>query len=222
VKFTRKILIFFAAFAVGNADTIITTTLFSASPTGQVTAGVTSPLAEFEFLNDSSSGVQLNTLRFLLTESGSAGPWTTAGNVAADISSIQLFDDTGNQVASTTPTTCAGAILSPTSFDCSFVIGRLAFVFPPDSLRVLTIAVGLQSETDLASIRASLLRSVATNAKLLDDGGDTLRVPLGRVDGNLLGVNPDEEAEVPEISSVICCGIGLFLIGVYQLRRKKT
>ena len=203
------------------ADTIITTSVFGNSPTGQVAAGAMSPIAEFEFLNDNSSRVMLNSLRFLLTETGSADSWTTAAAVSDDIGPIELFDDTGLQLGpSIVPATCAGATFTSTSFDCSF--SALGFVLPRDSIRVLTVRLALQPATDITSIRASLLPSINFNAQQLDDGQDLLRVPLITVNANTLGVTAAAEVAVPEAGTYILLGLGMFTIAIaLRLKRRR-
>jgi hypothetical protein len=211
-------LLFLAAISSAIADPILTTTLFAASPVGSVAIGAPFPIAKFE-VADQDDPVRLNSLAFLISETGSADPWTTAANVGADIGAIQLFDDdTGLQIGPTvTPANCGGAIFSATSFACSFA--PLSFVFPQDSVRVLTIRLQLQFGTDLTTIRGSLIPSLAANAVQTDDGEDVLRVPTARVDGNVLQVSP-AEAEVPELTTMVFCGIGLAFIGLSRLRRR--
>jgi hypothetical protein len=216
----RKItltLIFLAAIRYASADTIVTTRVFAGSPTGIVSVGAVSPIAAFAVSDQDP--VRLESLRFLISETGSANPWTTAQNVSADIDTIQLFADDGTQIGPTvTPATCGGAIFGATSFDCSFT--PLRFVFGPGSTRILTIQVGVSSGSDLTTIMGSLVPSAVTNAIQLNDGQDRLFLPTARLDANLLQVNGASTA-TPDAGTWELCsiGFGLFVLARFRMRR---
>jgi hypothetical protein len=213
----KAVALLFLAAITAMADPIFTTTLFAASPLGNVTAGATSTIAMFEMV-DQNDPVRLESLRFLITETGSLDPWTAATNVASDIGGVQLFDDTGAQVGSTeTPASCSGAIFATNSFDCSFA--SLAFVFPANSVRVFSIRLNILPGTDVATLRAALIPSLATNAIQTDDGENRLRIPIVGVNGNLLQVSA-ADAAIPEPPSLMFCVTGLGFL-ILKLRRRE-
>jgi len=189
----------------GTATTVnirqgrLTISLDSSTPTGNVPLGSTNfTIAKFT-VRASGEAVKIKWMPFKITQTGSAGSWSTAANVDADIRNISIFSDDGTQLGTTinTPSSCTygSPELSTTTYICSFgsPSSNINYIVPANTTRVFSLRVDIQANADITSIKGSLVNPAGTSGFTGSNiegqiSFQTDAAPGGTIDGSNLTV----------------------------------
>jgi len=151
-------------------------TLAPDSPTGNVAKGQANVVLLKFKMRAAGEAVRVKWLPFKIEKAG--GTAWNSGNIDNHIRNVALYDDAGNQVGSTISQlgvsgACGGvaAVFGGTGNDvtCSFgsPSSNINYLLPANTERTFTLRVDIQSGTDVASLRASVLSPSAAGGSFV-------------------------------------------------------
>ena len=189
------------ATSVSVRQGVITSSLDTNTPTGNIARGGTNvTIAKFA-IRASGEAVKVKWLPFKITRTGGAawGGGASSTVIDASIRNISIYSDDGSQLGTTinTPSSCTygTAEQTATTYICSFgsPSSNINYLIPANTTRVFSLRFDVQANGDVTSLKGSLVPPSGTSGFTGSNvegqiSFQTSAAPGGTIDGSVLSI----------------------------------